>query len=922
MTDLLIVSSYITTVLVVGIYYSRNIKSMRDFSSSNKTFSSPIIMATISATYIGGEFLFGIAEKSSLVGTIFFFSLLGTCLGKLFIAYAVVPRLSKYSSSISVGEIMQENYGKVGRVITGLAASILCIGYVGAQIGACASLFQYFFDISQLLGILIACGIVVIYSAFGGFKAVTLTDVVQFAVLIVAVPIIASYSLNQIGGYDALFHLLPKNHVLPTFDAFVDHIAWFMVFFVPFLDPALMQRMTMDRDAKKVAAAWRLSALVDIPLYLVICTIGAIALVSIPDLKATDAFLTVMSNLPKGFIGLAVAGVLAVVMSTADSYLNVASISLVHDVIKPLWRVNISDKVELRLARLMTLFLGAAAIIASIKIQSLLDMIVSFMNFSWVPLIVAPLYAKIFGYKIGVKPFIIACICGICSQFIWPLLGFNSQILALMMSPFVGGLGLWLSHRIFEGRWPARTPPVLPLGEKKLPRRQRRLRFLWQSNLVKCLISTSSKRVESFGASYTLFGVFAVLNYMVPYFMWSSTHSPNFNLHLGLRFLAGILSFGLIMHDYWPSSVQRYIPLYWHLTLLYCLPFLSTFMLLDNGTATFWLYNIVLALFLLAALVDWVSFVILLLVGSSFAYGLFRFLRNDILTPFDSENIYLLIYLYVFAAFIGVIFSRRKEKILQEKLQTLKTMSASIAHEMRTPLATIAIGASNLQKYIPLYNEVYQKAEDAGLIVPQIGRSERLLLGDIPATMEVVSNNAQNIINMLLIKTKEISEQASDNNSTVSIAQCIENALNQYPLKSGERQYIFWDNAKDFLFIGKEEIVIHILFNLLKNSLHQMMFIEKGKIDIWLELTAKRNYLHFKDNGPGVPKHILLNIFNRFVSDTEFGTGMGLAYCKMAMNTLGGNIECISQEGQGAEFVLSFPALSRKAIAAMSQQSA
>lgn len=901
MLDLLIVSLYVVIALIVGIYYSRNVKSMRDFSSSNKSFSMPIIMATISATYIGGEFIFGIAEKSSEVGAVFFLALLGTCFGKFFLANSVVPRLSKYTHTISVGEIMQENYGTIGRVVTGLASGLLCIGYIGAQIGACASLFNYFFAVPQLLGIMVACAIVVIFSAFGGFRAVTFTDVLQFGVLIVAVPIIASYSLNQIGGYGALLALLPKSHIIPSSEVFFDHLIWFMVFFVPFLDPALMQRMTMDRDVKKLASAWRLSALFDIPFYLVVCTIGAIALVSTPELKSTEAFLTVMSNLPKGLIGLAMAGVLAVVMSTADSYLNVASISLVHDVIKPLSKKNMSDSFELKLARLMTIFLGIAAILASLRFQSLLDMLISFMNYSWVPLVVAPLYATIFGYSLSPRSFIVAGVFAILSKFMWPLLfGIDSEVWALMMSPFMSALALWLSHYFFQKAWPKRKAFLGDISKK-------RLGISWPKiGGVPSLMALSKQRVDSFGASYVLFGLFAVLNYMVPYFMWSSSEG-NINLHLWMRFFAALLSFGLIMHEYWPPAAQRFLPLYWYASLGYCLPFFSTFMLLDNGGASFWLYNIVLALFLLAALVDWISFVVLLFIGSMSACLVFYYLRNDFFTFFGAENTYLLMYMYVFAVMIGIIFSRRNEKILREKMETLKSMSASIAHEMRTPLATIAIGAHSLQKYIPIYNKVYEDAKGAGLSIPHIGHTEQRLIKEIPCTMETVSNNAQNIINMLLMRTKDISDNTILNFSNCSMQHCIKNALLQFPLSPQERECIKLDSDNDFFFIGKEEMTIHIFFNLLKNSLCQINPSEGGSITIWITTTESNNKVHFKDNGPGVPKNILLHLFDYFVSGTEFGAGMGLAYCKMAMNAFGGRIECISQEGLGAEFVLCFP---------------
>jgi signal transduction histidine kinase len=223
---------------------------------------------------------------------------------------------------------------------------------------------------------------------------------------------------------------------------------------------------------------------------------------------------------------------------------------------------------------------------------------------------------------------------------------------------------------------------------------------------------------------------------------------------------------------------------------------------------------------------------------------------------------------------------------------------------MRTPLATIAIGANSLRKFLPLYQEGYLTAKRAGLKVPAIKPFENSLLKDIPATMEKVSNNAQNIIDMLLIRAKKIPEKEFDK---CSISKCIEIALEQYPLKAAERNIICWDRSKDFFFRGKEEMAIHILFNLLKNSLFELASVPNAQISISLASTDLHNCLHFKDNGRGVPLHIMRHLFDHFVSGTQFGTGMGLAYCRMAMTTFGGHIEYLSLDGAGSEFVLKFP---------------
>ncbi len=220
----IIVGIYILTVLSIGVYYSRGMKSIREFSLANRNFPAPVILATISATFIGAEFIFGFAEHSYRFGLAFLFPVIGWCLCKLIIAQYVVPRVARFANAISVGDVMATDYGKVGRVVTGLSSAVLCVGFVGAQISACGALFHYFFDLPNVLEFFIGCGIVVVYSSLGGFRAVAFTDFLQFAVLIVALPIVCNFELSKTSGFIGLLQALPDSHIIPEPSVIVDQI--------------------------------------------------------------------------------------------------------------------------------------------------------------------------------------------------------------------------------------------------------------------------------------------------------------------------------------------------------------------------------------------------------------------------------------------------------------------------------------------------------------------------------------------------------------------------------------------------------------------------------------------------------------------------------------------------------------------------
>ena len=136
---------------------------------------------------------------------------------------------------------------------------------------------------------------------------------------------------------------------------------------------------------------------------------------------------------------------------------------------------------------------------------------------------------------------------------------------------------------------------------------------------------------------------------------------------------------------------------------------------------------------------------------------------------------------------------------------------------------------------------------------------------------------------------------------------CLNEALQRYVFQGSERDLVFCDIDNDFYFVGDKILVVHVLFNLFKNALYYIASAQKGKIYIRLEKRENKNLLYFKDTGKGIAKDVLPYIFDRFYSKTEGGVGIGLSFCKMAMEWMGGDIICRSIENEYTEFVLHFP---------------
>lgn len=245
-----------------------------------------------------------------------------------------------------------------------------------------------------------------------------------------------------------------------------------------------------------------------------------------------------------------------------------------------------------------------------------------------------------------------------------------------------------------------------------------------------------------------------------------------------------------------------------------------------------------------------------------------------------------------------------RKRVEEEKLNMMMSLAASIAHEIRTPLATVDVSAEYINDYLPILIESYKKLSSLDGNSSEIKQNE---LNELEKSPEIIQNEAlaaNTFVDIMLMNLKpKIGRQ-----EVFLITDAITEALSRYPFQDDERNRVFCDDTHFFKVKGSQLLIVHVLFNLLKNALYYTH--TQGQIKIWLEKNNnKYNKLYFKDTGKGIPKDILPHIFDQFFSRTYHGTGIGLTYCKIVMDSLGGSIICDSIEGSYTQFILNFPVI-------------
>jgi SSS family solute:Na+ symporter len=422
MVDQLIVVVYLAGILLLGLWSGRGIRTFAEFSVADRSYSSLVIFATLAASFIGGGFSIGNAEKVFAFGVANIVALWGFSLKEILVARYVAPRVIHFPDFVSVGDIMERPYGKIGRLASGLFAVLLCAGILGAQIGAMGKIFQVFLGFDPVWGILIGIGIVIAYSTVGGIKAVVLTDIVQFLVLSLAIPLTLFLGIQHVGGLGQISSAVPASHFAVLGD---NHTAWtFVSLFLTFLlgetlVPPYVQRLFVGKTAKEAARGTLYSGLFSIPFFAVTGAIGLVALTLKPDLDPTLAMPFVVHEvLPVGLKGIVVAGIISIVMSSADSFLNSASVSFVNDLLVPMGRAPRTESGRLRVAKIVNFLVGTIALVFALSIHSILDILIYAYNF-WAPIILVPLAAALFGVKATEKTFLAGAVGGVMGVLLW-----------------------------------------------------------------------------------------------------------------------------------------------------------------------------------------------------------------------------------------------------------------------------------------------------------------------------------------------------------------------------------------------------------------------------------------------------------------------------------------------------------------------
>ena len=300
-------------------------------------------------------------------------------------------------------------------------------------------------------------------------------------------------------------------------------------------------------------------------------------------------------------------------------------------------------------------------------------------------------------------------------------------------------------------------------------------------HLFSYLLERLAQNVQYYDLRGKYIGIVAAIGFPLYYYVWHDLYPQPYE-NLTLRLIGSALFIPLIFSAYWPDWAVRFKAVYWNMAILYGLPFFFTFMLLMNGGSAVWVQSLLVAIFVMVLMLDWLSLLMHSMLGAGLAWLAYLLMAPDVglaISDFD------MIPILIFAILIGIAANYSTDLVHAERERAILDAAGSIAHELRTPLLGISAGAAGVKTHLPALLQAYRLAQENQLHIPPIRTAHLNAMEEVMSRIEMEARYANTMVDMLIVSARGV--RAGRRLETCSINQCIAQAMQRYPFATGER---------------------------------------------------------------------------------------------------------------------------------------
>ena len=455
--DLVVVAGYFAVSLCIGAMFVRQVRQAEEFMLAGRRLTLPLLVGSLVATWYGG--LLGVGEISYRDGLVNWLTQGGFWyLTYLLFAVGLAGRLAR-SGHTTLPDQLGALHGPAARLM-GTVLNFLNVVPV-AYLLSLGLMIRLVSGWPLWVGVVVGAVVAALYSLLGGFKAVVYTDMLQFGLMCLAVALVVFYAVGTLGGAGYLEPRLPAGHLRLAGSYSAQELAvWALIALSTLVDPNFYHRCYAAGDPR-VARRGILLAVCFWMLFDVCTTFGGLyARAALPGVDAREAYpMLADSLLPSGVKGIFVAGVLATIMSTVDSYCLVGGMSLSHDLVYRTLGKTLSDRQVVLHTRLGVLLTGGLAMGLALLFPESIKSIWKTMGSLSTSAVLLPMVLGLCGWRppgAGVA----AMAAGLAGTLGWAALRRWAGAWALSLEAMVPGLGLALAAYAVMGLrdWLRRRP--------------------------------------------------------------------------------------------------------------------------------------------------------------------------------------------------------------------------------------------------------------------------------------------------------------------------------------------------------------------------------------------------------------------------------------------------------------------------------
>jgi solute:Na+ symporter, SSS family len=462
---------YFIAMILIGLYAYRKTSDLSDYMLGGRGLGPSVTALSAGASDMSGWMMMGLPGAMYASGISSAWIAIGLSIGAYLNYLILAPRLRTYTElandSITIPDFLENRFSDTTKILRSVSAVVIIIFftlYTSAGFVSGGTLFESAFGLDYRTGLFVTAGVVIIYTLFGGFLAVSLTDFVQGVIMFLALVLVPVVAFTELGGptnvMETVSAIDPTMMDLfkgTTFLGIISLLAWGLGYFG---QPHIIVRFMAINSVEELKPARRIAM-----TWMIVSIIGALAvgLVGIAYVQVNDValdnpetvFIMFANILFNPYItGFLLAAILAAIMSTISSQLLVTSSALTEDFYKAFFRREASDKELVFVGRAAVLLVALVGIALSYTPN---DTILSLVGNAWAgfgaafgPVMLLSLYWKnmnrwgaLSGIIVGALTVIIWISIDGLSEFMYEMIPgfFLSLIAVIVVSKITTGPG-------------------------------------------------------------------------------------------------------------------------------------------------------------------------------------------------------------------------------------------------------------------------------------------------------------------------------------------------------------------------------------------------------------------------------------------------------------------------------------------------